>query len=99
MKASLLTALLALLISVSATAQVDSNSRELQIVEGQVGQFLEPGLFWVKGTDGVNVLIYSNTDATKHLVEGQKVRVSGYAPNDWSKLTEQELNAKQISLL
>lgn len=99
MKASLLTALIALLISVGASAEVDSNSKELQTVEGHVGRFLQPGLFWVQGSDGVKVLIYSSSDATRNLLEGQKVRVSGYAPNDWSKLTEQELNAKQISVL
>ena len=99
MKAPLLAALAALLMTVNVSAQVDTNSKELQTIEGRVGEFLQPGLFWVQGSDGVKVLIYSNNEATKDLLEGQKVRVSGYAPIDWAKLVDQELQAKKISVL
>jgi hypothetical protein len=72
------------------------NSAKLQTIEGQIGNFLEPGLFWLLGKDGVKVLVYSTGEATKNLRSGQSVRVTGLAPLDWARLADQELNARNI---
>jgi hypothetical protein len=95
MKAVLAAAALSL-VCTSSFAAVDMKSPEPQVIEGQVGKFLEPGLFWLTGTDGVKVLIYSNRYATQNLRYGKKVRVMGTAPMDWLVLSEQELNARTI---
>jgi predicted RNA-binding protein (virulence factor B family) len=92
-------AVAALVLTCHAQAQVDMKSTEEQRIEGRVGNFLEPGLFWVHESDGVKVLIYSNGESTKNLRSGQKVRVIGLAPTEWSRLTDQELNAKRIEEL
>jgi hypothetical protein len=80
-------------------AAVDMTSRELQTFEGNVGKFLEPGLFWLTGVDAAQILVYSNVRATVSLHSGQKVRVTGSAPLDWSRLADQELNARTITPL
>lgn len=89
-------ALTASLLSSHCLAAVDMNSAKPQIIEGQIGNFLEPGLFWLLGKDGVKVLVYSNGEATKNLHSGQTVRITGLAPLDWARLADQELNARKI---
>ncbi len=85
-----------LLLSTHSFAAVDMNSAKPQTIEGQIGNFLEPGLFWLLGKDGVKVLVYSNGEATKNLHSGQRVRITGLAPLDWARLADQELNARKI---
>ena len=87
------------LVSANVYAAVDMSSLEPQTLEGQVGNFLEPGLFWLTGSDGVKVLVYSNAAATKEIRPGQTVRVLGVVPMDWLKLTDQEINARVITSL
>ncbi len=89
-------ALTASLFSTHCLASVDMNSAKPQIIEGHIGKFLEPGLFWLLGNDGVKVLVYSNGEATKNFHSGQTVRVTGLAPMDWARLADQELNAGKI---
>ncbi len=89
-------ALSASLFSGHCFASVDMNSAKPQTIEGQIGKFLEPGLFWLLGNDGVKVLVYSTGEATKNLRSGQAVRVTGLAPLDWARLADQELNAGKI---
>ena len=84
------------LFSANTYAAVDMASREPQTLEGRVGNFVEPGLFWLTGSDGVKVLVYSNPTATKSIRPGQSVRVSGLVPMDWLKLADQEINARVI---
>jgi len=85
-----------LLSSSHCLAAVDMNSAEPQTINGQISEFLAPGLFWLLGSDGVKVLVYSNREATKNLRIGQSVRVTGLAPQDWGRLVDQELNARKI---
>jgi predicted RNA-binding protein (virulence factor B family) len=99
MKKFIIAVAASMVLLASANAQVDMNSTQMQSIEGRVGNFLEPGLFWVQETNGVKVLVYSTGEATKNLRVGQKVRVTGSAPSDWSRLADQELNAKQIQEL
>ena len=87
------------LVSANSYAAVDMTSREPQTLEGRVGNFVEPGLFWLTGSDGVKVLVYSNADATKAIHPGQSVRVMGLVPMDWLKLADQEINARVITSL
>lgn len=87
------------LVSANTYAAVDMTSREPQTLEGRVGNFVEPGLFWLTGNDGVKVLVYSNPTATKSIRPGQSVRVSGLVPMDWLKLADQEINARVITSL
>jgi hypothetical protein len=97
MKTIFIAAVLALnIFSNTSFAAVDMSSAKAQVLEGQVGNFLEPGLFWLHGRDGVKVLVYSNGEATRNLHSGQKVRITGTAPLDWSRLVDQELNARKI---
>lgn len=84
------------LFSTHCLASVDMTSAKPQTIEGQIGKFLEPGLFWLMGNDGVKVLVYTNGEATKNLRIGQSVRVTGLAPLDWARLADQELNARSI---
>ena len=77
-------------------AAVDMTSREPQTLVGRVGNFIEPGLFWLTGNDGIKVLVYSNAEATKAIHSGQSVRVLGLVPMDWLKLADQEINAREI---
>lgn len=84
------------LLSSHCLASVDMNSAKPQIIEGQIGKFLEPGLFWLLGKDGVKVLVYSNGEATKNFHSGQAVRITGLAPLDFARLADQELNARTI---
>ncbi len=88
--------LAASLLSTQCFAAVDMNSAKPQIIEGQIGKFLEPGLFWLLSKDGVKVLVYSNAEATKDLSSGQSVRITGLAPLDFARLADQELNARKI---
>ncbi len=87
------------LLSTHCLASVDMNSAKPQIIEGQIGKFLEPGLFWLLGKDGVKVLVYSNREATKNLRSGQSVRITGLAPLDFARLADQELNAGRIETI
>lgn len=87
------------LFSANTYAAVDMTSREPQTLEGRVGNFVEPGLFWLTGSDGVKVLVYSNPTATKSIRSGQSVRVLGLVPMDWLKLADQEINARVITSL
>lgn len=87
-----LTLLAALSLSVSAAA----DAAQQTVLEGRVGNFLEPGLFWLDGKDGSKTLIYTNGEATKNLSRGQSIRVTGAAPADWARLAETELAAKRI---
>lgn len=84
------------LLSSHCLAAVDMNSPKPQIIEGQIGKFLEPGLFWLLAKDGVKVLVYSNGEATKNFHSGQEVRITGLAPLDFAQLADQELNARTI---
>lgn len=84
------------LLSSHGFAAVDMNSAKPQIIEGQIGKFLEPGLFWLVSNDGVKVLVYSNGEATKNFRSGQAVRITGLAPMDFARLADQELNARTI---
>ncbi len=95
MKTCLAAAVLSLL-SAPSFAAVDMKDPKPQAIEGQVGKFLEPGLFWLNGNDGVKVLIYSNRYATENLRYGKKIRVMGTAPMDWLVLSAQVLNARTI---
>ena len=100
MKSVLTVGILAIsLFSSASFAAVDMTSAEAQVLEGQVGNFLEPGLFWLVDQEGLKVLVYSSGEATKNLHSGQKVRVTGLAPLDWSRLADQELNARKIEAL
>ena len=87
------------LVGANTYAAVDMTSREQQTLEGRVGKFLEPGLFWLTGSDGVKVLVYSNAAATKSIRPGQTVRVQGVVPMDWLKLANQEIYARVITSL
>lgn len=84
------------LLSTHCLASVDMNSTKPQVVEGHIGKFLEPGLFWLLSKDGTKVLVYSNGEATKNFHSGQAVRITGLAPLDFARLADQELNARKI---
>jgi predicted RNA-binding protein (virulence factor B family) len=86
---------LSVAVSASALAALDMTSAQQQQIEGSVGNFLEPGLFWLNTNEG-KVLVYSNGEATKNLRSGQRIRVTGFAPLDWSKLAELEINARKF---
>ena len=66
------------------------------VVEGRVGRFLEPGMFWLDGYNGTRTLVYSNGETTKALRSGQTIRVTGSVPLDWAKLAESEVSASRI---
>lgn len=78
-----------------AAAALDLTSKESQQVEGLVGSFVDPGLFWLD-TDSGKILVYTNGEASKDLRRGQKIRVTGFVPLDWAKFTDLEINAKSI---
>ena len=97
----LLTLCLIAALSLFATSAADAaaawhDQTKQTVLEGRVGNFLEPGLFWLNGKDGSKTLIYTSGEATKNLSRGQNVRVTGSAPADWARLADTELAAASI---
>ena len=92
-------AALTLLLNAGSAAAAPSRVNPSQVVEGQIGRFLEPGLFWLTSKNGTRTLIYSDGEATKSFKSGQNVRVTGTKPLDWAKLAESEFSAKKIELV
>jgi len=89
----------ALFVNVSTAVAAPSRINPLQVIEGQIGKFLESGLFWLTAKNGTRTLIYSDSEATKYLKSGQIVRVTGTEPLDWARLVESEIGAQKIELL
>ena len=84
------------LCAASYAAAAPGIAGQQMVVEGRVGSFLEPGLFWLNGKDGSKTLIYTNGEATKNLSLGQNIRVTGSKPMDWAQLAATELAANSI---
>ena len=85
--------------STSIVSAAPSRINPAQTLEGQIGKFLEPGLFWLTEKDGTRTLVYSDGESTKSFKSGQNVRVTGTQPLDWARLAESELSAQKIELV
>lgn len=88
-----------LLTSAGIASAAPSRINPTQTREGQIGKFLEPGLFWLTENNGTRTLVYSDGEATKLFKSGQNVRVTGTQPLDWARLAESELSAQKIELV
>jgi hypothetical protein len=86
-------------LSTQAAAAVNMVDPGTQVIEGRIGKIMEPGLFFIQGADGVKVLVYTNREATDSLETGHLVRVTGKVPVDYSRLSDQELQSRQIEKL
>jgi len=84
---------------VSTTEAAPSRINPSQVIEGQIGKFLEPGMFWLTTKNGTRTLIYSDGESTKSFKSGQIVRVTGTQPLDWARLAESEISAQKIELV
>ena len=89
----------ALFVNAHSAYAAPSRINPSQVVEGQIGKFLEPGLFWLTTKNGTRTLIYSDGEATKSFKSGQNVRVTGTQPLDWARLAESEISAQKIELV
>jgi len=65
------------------------------VIEGRVSKVLEPGMFLVNSGNDV-VLVYATSRISKDVVAGSRLRVSGRVPNDWMRLSKNELNADSM---
>jgi hypothetical protein len=90
---------LTLLVNASTATAAPSRVNPSQVIEGQIGKFLEPGLFWLTSKNGTRTLIYSDGEATKSFKSGQNVRITGTQPLDWARLAESEISAQKIELV
>ncbi|MCB1587893.1 MAG: hypothetical protein KDI37_07175 [Xanthomonadales bacterium] len=77
-----------------ATASDDLAPGSDVVLEGKVVEVVSHDTFWLDH-DGTRVLVYQST-VRKPLSVGQTLKVSGRVSDDWMRLADYELEARQI---
>ncbi|MCB1628010.1 MAG: hypothetical protein KDI48_09775 [Xanthomonadales bacterium] len=93
-KSIALLTLLATLLATPVLAADNLTPGSDVVLEGKVVEVVSHDTFWLDH-DGTRVLVYQST-VRKPLSVGQTLKVSGRVSDDWMRLADYELEARQI---
>ncbi len=88
---------LAAILSTAAHAEELPPGTEITL-EGTVAEVVSHDAFWFEGR-GVRVLVYHHVLLPGEVHDGQRLRVHGRVSDDWMRLADTEINARQIEMV